>query len=51
MFGNDYLFLDDVVKHKAVIIALERLYRKHGTDWIIENLDDLREQASELRYF
>ena len=51
MFGNDYLFLDDVVKHKAVIIALERLYRRHGGAWVIENLEELREQASELRYF
>ena len=51
MFGNDYLFLDDVVKHKAVIIALERLFRRHGRDWIIENLEELREQASALRYF
>ncbi len=51
IFGNDYLFLDDVVKHKAVIIALERLFRKHGKDWIIENLEELREQASALKYF
>jgi hypothetical protein len=51
MFGNDYLFLDDVVKHKAVIIALERLFRRHGRDWIIENLEELREQASALKYF
>jgi hypothetical protein len=51
MFGNDYLFLDDVVKHKAVIIALERLFRRHGRDWIIENLEEFREQAMELRYF
>jgi hypothetical protein len=31
-FGNDYLFLDDVRKHKAVIIALEWLYRRHGSN-------------------
>ena len=51
VFGNDYLFLDDVRKHKAVIVALERLFRRHGKDWIFENLEELREQASELRYF
>jgi len=51
IFGNDYLFLDDIVKHKAVIIALERLYRRHGGDWIVDNLEELREQAMELRYF
>ena len=51
IFGNDYLFLDDVVKHKAVIIALERLFRRHGRNWIIENLEELREQASALKYF
>ena len=51
IFGNDYLFLDDVVKHKAVIIALERLFRRHGKDWIFENLEELREQASALKYF
>ena len=50
-FGNDFLFLDDVRKHKAVIIALERLYRRRGGVWIIENLEELRDQAMELRYF
>jgi len=29
-----------------VIIALERLYRRHGGDWIIDNLEELREQVS-----